>query len=320
MYRALRAVGFRMDPERAHHAALRLLRATAPFRRRSIPVSDPVEVAGLRFPNRVGLAAGYDKDGTAWRALARLGFGHVEVGTVTPRRQAGNPRPRIVRLPEQEALVNWMGFPGDGADAVAARLQGRRPDGLVLGVSIGPNADTPPERRVDDYLALVDVFAPAADYLAINVSSPNTAGLRDLQEGIGPLLDTILQRRTRPVPVFVKISPDLPDPARVARDVEEAGGHGLIVGNTTTTRPGVVGAPERGGLSGRPLGPLAVEVLRRVAAATSLPVIACGGIMSPEGARERRDAGASLVQVYTGLAYRGPRLVREIVAAARPPR
>lgn len=317
MYRAMRAVGFRMDPERAHHAALRLIRATTPLRRRRVPVSDPIEIAGMRFANRVGLAAGYDKDGTAWRALARLGFGHIEIGTVTPRPQDGNPRPRIVRLPEHRALVNWMGFPGDGAAAVAARVGGRRPEGLVLGVSIGPNADTPPERRVDDYLALVDVFSPIADYLAINVSSPNTAGLRDLQGGIGPLLTAILARRSHPVPVFVKISPDLPDSARVAGEVAAAGGHGLIVGNTTTTRPGVPGAPERGGLSGAPLGPLARRVLESVVAATDLPVIACGGIMSGADARDRRDAGAALVQVYTGLVYRGPGLVREVVYGQR---
>ncbi len=315
-YRLLRSMAFRIDAERAHGHALRLARLARPLSLVRPPrwdVRNPVEAFGLRFRNPVGLAAGYDKDATAWRALAALGFGHVEVGTVTPRPQPGNPRPRVTRLPAHRGLVNRMGFPSAGADAVAARLRGRRPGGVVLGVSLGPNADTPPERRVDDYLALVDRFAALADYLAVNVSSPNTAGLRDLQgEGLGPLLEAIVARAGGAVPVLVKLSPDLGDVVPVVAAAERAGVDGIITSNTTVTRPGV---PETGpgGLSGAPLADLAAASLRAVVAATRLPVIACGGIMTPDDAQDRLDAGAVAVQVYTGLVYAGPRLVRRLV-------
>ena len=316
-YRLLRAVGFRFDPERAHALALRALRITRPLRRGGVIESDPVTVFGLPFANRVGLAAGYDKDGTAWRTLAALGFGHIEIGTVTPRPQSGHPRPRITRYPERQALINRMGFPSAGAAAVARRLEGERPQGLVVGVSIGPNADTAAVRRVDDYLALVDAFATGADYLAVNVSSPNTAGLRDLQgEGLQPLLAAIVAQRDRTggrrPPILVKLSPDIDDLTPTVQAIESSGADGIIVGNTTLTRPGFAGDTPPGGLSGAPLGPLAVTRLTAVLAATRLPVIACGGIMSAPDAAQRLGAGAALVQLYTGLVYRGPRLVREI--------
>lgn len=312
MYRALRSVGFRFDPERAHALALRALRASSWLRRRGPIEHDPVTIAGIRFPNRIGLAAGYDKDATAWRALASLGFGHIEIGTVTPRPQPGHPRPRIHRYPDRQALINRMGFPSDGAGAVAPRLGGRRPRGLVLGVSIGPNADTPSDRRAEDYLALVDRFRGLADYLAVNVSSPNTAGLRALEGA--PLEDLLaaIRHRAGATPVLVKLSPDLEDPEAAARAAERAGIAGIIAGNTTLHRPGFSADTPPGGLSGEPLGPLALERLHRIAAVTGLPIIACGGIMNAADAHTRLAAGAALVQVYTGLVFRGPRLVREV--------
>jgi len=312
-YRIMRRFGFTMDPEVAHAWALRAARIARPLGAvRDRVGRHPVEAFGLRFRNPVGLAAGYDKDGTTWRALAALGFGHVEVGTVTPRPQRGNDRPRMTRLVADRALVNRMGFPSDGATAVARRLRGRRPRGVILGVSIGPNADTPPERRVDDYLDLVASFEPLADYLALNVSSPNTAGLRDLQGDPLESLIGAVRRAAATVPVLVKLSPDLDDVASVVAAAERGGAHGLIVGNTTTTRPSV-GHSGPGGLSGAPLGALAMRRLTAAVAATTLPIVACGGIMSADDAVARLDAGAVLVQLYTGLVYEGPGLVRRIL-------
>ncbi|MEX1208389.1 MAG: quinone-dependent dihydroorotate dehydrogenase [Acidimicrobiia bacterium] len=325
MYRALRALGFRLDPERAHRLALRGVRlARWVPRRRSRFEVEPVEAFGLRFRNPLGLAAGYDKDGSAWQALASLGFGHVEIGTVTPRPQPGNPRPRVHRLKDENALVNRMGFPGAGADRVAARLAGRKhPGGVVLGVSIGPNADTPADHRVADYLTLVDRFAPLADYLAVNVSSPNTAGLRDLERELAALLGPIIGRRAkwaerlgRPLPLLVKLSPDSADLEESIRAAESAGVDGFIVGNTTTTRPGIADAPP-GGLSGAPLGPLALERLRRAVAASRLPIVASGGVMTTEDVRQRLESGATLVQMYTGLVYAGPGLLRDTLRSLR---
>jgi dihydroorotate dehydrogenase len=322
IYRTLRPLLFRIDPERAHHLALQAVRMARPLLRwRRFP-DVPVEVFGLRFSNPVGLAAGYDKDATAWRGLARLGFGHIEIGTVTPRPQPGNPRPRVFRLPEHRALVNRMGFPGDGADAVAARLRGRRPEGLILGVSMGPNADTPPRRRGDDYLALVDRFAPLTDYLALNVSSPNTEGLRALESAdrlghlLGPVVTRCREWRERlghPLPLLVKLSPDLDDPAASIRAAEDAGADGIVIANTTTSRPGGVGEDLDGGLSGAPLGPLAEARLRTALETTALPVVASGGITRPEEAAARLAAGAALVQIYSGLAFEGPGLVGAIL-------
>ncbi len=318
MYRLLRSIGFRFEPETAHRMALRAVRLTRPFRRQQRFEIDPVELFGLRFRNRLGLAAGYDKDGMAWRALAALGFGHVEVGTVTPRPQQGNPRPRVHRLPEHQALINRMGFPSAGVDAIAPRLTPERGPGVVLGVSIGPNADTPPQQRIDDYLLLVDRLVDRADYLAVNVSSPNTPGLRDLEavDAIRALLPRIVDRRDERgtrlghhVPILVKLSPDAPDFEAVVIAAGETGIDGIIVGNTTTTRPDIVhSAP--GGLSGGPLGAIAFDRLQRAVAVTRLPVIASGGVLTPDDVAARFAAGASLVQLYTGLVYAGPGLVR----------
>jgi dihydroorotate dehydrogenase len=326
MYRALRALGFRLDPERAHNLALRGVRVArwVPRRRSRFQV-EPTEAFGLRFRNPLGLAAGYDKDGSAWQALAALGFGHVEIGTVTPRPQPGNPRPRVHRLMEQTALVNRMGFPSAGADRVAVRLAGRRrPGGVVVGVSIGPNADTPADQRTADYLTLVDRFSPLADYLAVNVSSPNTPGLRDLEGDLAALLGPIIRRRDewavrlgRRLPLLVKLSPDSEEFEAAIRAAESTGVDGFVVGNTTTARPGIHDSPA-GGLSGSPLGPIALDRLRRAVAATPLPVVASGGVMSQVDVRDRLEAGAALVQMYTGLVYAGPRLLRRSLAALRP--
>jgi len=323
IYRALRSLGFLLDPEHAHRLALRGLRFSRTLpRRRRFEVA-PVEAFGLSFRNPIGLAAGYDKDGSAWRALAALGFGHVEIGTVTPRPQPGNPRPRVHRLPDRGALVNRMGFPSAGAEVVAARLVGRKPGGLVIGVSIGPNAGTATERRTDDYLFLIDRFAAIADYLAVNVSSPNTPGLRDLESALPGFLDPLVARREdwsrrlgRPVPLLLKLSPDLDDLEGAVYAAESAGVDGLIIGNTTTQRPGIEEAPP-GGLSGAPLGPIALDRLRRAVACTRLSVVASGGIMTPEDVRGRLEAGAALVQLYTGLVYAGPKLLRRSLDALR---
>ncbi len=323
MYRAIRPLAFRLDAERAHHLALRAARLGGPvLRRRPVPASAPVEAFGIRFPNPIGLAAGYDKDAVAWREMGAFGFGHIEVGTVTPLPQPGNPRPRVTRIPSRRALVNRMGFPSDGAEAVAARLSGRRHTGLILGVSIGPNRDTPAEARIDDYLGLVDRFAPIADYLAINVSSPNTPGLRDLEAvaELSKLLaslvgrrDTWVERAGRPVPLLVKLSPDLGDFEPVVRAIETGGADGIIMGNTTISRPEGVGAGLAGGVSGAPLEPIARTALIEVLELTSLPVVASGGIVDVEDALDRLALGAALVQLYTGLIYAGPGLPRRIL-------
>ncbi len=330
LYRLLRGIGFRIDPERAHSIALKAHRLGGHLHRRA--TSRPITVMGIEFPNRVGLAAGYDKDAEAWRGLAGIGFGHIEIGTVTLRPQPGNPRPRIFRLPHHRALINRMGFPSAGAEVVAERIGGDRPRGVVLGVSIGPNGFSDPDQAAEDYEHLVDRFVPLADYLAINVSSPNTPGLRTLQSGddMAKLLGRIVDRRTRTVhsdtsptagtPIVVKLSPDIPRdelPATVAA-IENAGCDGIIVANTTIGRPGVASS-ETGGLSGAPLRAAALDMLQRVRSLTALPLIASGGIMTVDDARQRLDAGAALVQVYTGFVYAGPQLVTAIVRSSVAP-
>ena len=287
----------------------------------------PVEVFGLTFPNPVGIAAGYDKDGQAFRGLSALGAGHVEIGTVTPEPQAGNPRPRIFRLPEDEALINRMGFPGRGMDAVLQSVTGPRPQNLVVGINIGKNKDTPNSQAVKDYLALLRGFAPEADYIAINVSSPNTVGLRELQggEALRALLSVCIEERDqlrarldKPLPVLVKLAPDLND-----QELDEAldavlhsGIDGVIATNTTVNRTGLKSPKqgERGGLSGKPLSSASTDMIEKISRRTdgSLPIIGVGGIMSADDARVKLQAGASLVQVYTGLVYHGPGLIRDI--------
>lgn len=327
MYPRLRPLLFRSDPERAHAATLRLLQLTgavpllARIIRRlfAVPKQEAVELFGLRFPNRLGLAAGYDKDGLAWRGLACLGFGHIEIGTVTPRPQPGNPKPRLFRLVEDDALVNRMGFPSRGAEFAARRLQGSRPKGLILGVNLGVNKSTPLERAADDYLGLIQRFNSLADYLVINVSSPNTPGLRQLQGAreLDALLKEISSAKARPL--LVKLSPDLDE-----RQLDDALDvimrnqiDGVIATNTTLSRPllNSRAAAETGGLSGAPLAVLSRKMIGHIYTHTGgkLPIIAAGGIMKREDADAAINAGASLVQIFTGLVYRGPALVKEIL-------
>jgi len=334
MYGLIRPLLFRLEPERAHALTLSLLRTAGRFgvmrgllHRLYAAPDDPVQVFGLRFRNRLGLAAGYDKDGLAWRGLACLGFGHIEVGTVTPLPQPGNPKPRLFRLPEERALINRMGFPGRGAEFVRGQLGGRRPYGAILGVNLGINKDTPLERAHGDYLRLLESFAPLADYLAINVSSPNTPGLRSLQSqrALEELLGALAERREalsehyhKRVPLLVKLAPDL-DEAALDGALEamlRAGMDGAIATNTTVERPRLRSrfTSEPGGLSGAPLRERSLHAIRHIARVCGgrLPIIGCGGVMEAADVKEMLEAGASLVQVYTGLVYEGPGLIRKI--------
>ena len=343
MYSILRPLLFRLDPERAHHLTLRLLRlagAFAPVRaalRSLFCVTDPalgVNAFGLEFPNPLGLAAGYDKDGAALAGLACLGFGHVELGTVTPRPQPGNPRPRIFRLPEDQALINRMGFPNAGAEPLLRRLRSSRPKGVQVGVNVGKGVGTPIEQAAEDYLELVRVFYGACDYLAINVSSPNTLGLRRLQarDQLEALLRALTGERTklaaergRRVPMLVKLAPDLGDDELedAVGAIVKSGADGVIATNTTTERRGLRSprARETGGLSGRPLRARSTEVIRRIGVLSGgrLPVVGAGGVFDAEDARAKLDAGAVLVQAYTGLVYEGPGMARRLLQGLRSP-
>lgn len=324
----------RADPERAHHAAFRAIRAAGPVARR-LPAAKarPVEAMGLTFPHRVGLAAGFDKNGVGIDALGALGFGHVEIGTVTGEPQPGNPRPRLFRLPEDRAVVNRMGFNNDGAEAVAVRLARRgRPEGApVLGINIGKTKVVPAEHAIADYEKSTGLLAPHADYLVVNVSSPNTPGLRDLQavEVLEPLLTAVRRRadQVRPddrVPLLVKIAPDLSDNDVLAvADLAVAIGlDGIIATNTTIARDGLrtdaatVEAIGAGGLSGAPLRERATAVLRMVRerVGADLTLVGVGGITTPQDARERLEAGADLVQGYTAFVYEGALWPRTLVA------
>ncbi len=288
-----------------------------------------MQAFGLNFANPLGMAAGYDKDGLGWRGLACLGFGHIELGTVTPLPQPGNPKPRVFRLVEDQAVINRMGFPGRGAAFLTRRLAGRRPPGLILGINIGRNKLTPNEAAAADYLSLLERFAPLADYIAVNVSSPNTPGLRDLQDrqALTGLLAPLLARREelaaggRRTPVLLKLAPDLSSHGLEAalQAALDCAVDGLIISNTTLARPDLHSsqAGETGGLSGAPLTArntaLVRETVRRLDG--RLPVIASGGVLSAEEAQQKLDAGAVLVQLYTGLIYHGPGLVRDILNA-----
>ena len=329
---------FRLDAELAHHStvlAAELLGRT-PQTRAVVSLlgyavgptaGEPVDLLGLRFPHRVGLAAGMDKDGRGAATWGTLGFGHVELGTVTPRPQGGNPRPRLFRLPQSRAVINRMGFNNAGVEAMAGRLRSARDQGLVaipVGVSIGKNKDTPVDRAVDDYLTCVRALDGLTDYLAVNVSSPNTPGLRSLQdaEPLGELLRAVVAA-AGDTPVLVKLAPDLGDPALdEALDVALAAGvSGIIATNTTLDRSSVapeelgLARAEAGGLSGGPLTLRAREVVRQVRARTELPVIGVGGVLTGADAAALVEAGADLVQVYSGLVYAGPTLVADAADA-----
>ena len=324
-----------MPPERAHYAAMDLfvLASRMPgvswwFRRKARQQNEgqEVEVAGLKFPNRVGLAAGFDKDAKWLDALALLGFGFVEIGTVTPRAQSGNPKPRLFRLVEDEGVLNRMGFNNEGLVPAVARLV-RRPEGLVVGGNIGKNKITPNDRAVEDYLACVDAMHAHADYFVVNVSSPNTPGLRELQEKepLQRLLETLMAERSKRSiarPIFLKIAPDLTDEQLddIVELVQAAGIDGVIATNTTISREGLSTPAEEveqmgaGGLSGAPVRARSTEVIRYLHEQSkgAFPIIGVGGICGPEDAQEKLDAGASLVQVYSGLIHEGPALVKRI--------
>jgi dihydroorotate dehydrogenase len=332
LYALARPLLFALDPETAHSLTLGL--ADAPLRLGLLnvrkPPHRPVRAMGLEFRNPVGLAAGLDKQAEHVDAMAALGFGFVELGGVTPRPQPGNPRPRLFRIPEASAIINRFGLNSVGVEAFVENLK-RASRNTIIGVNIGKNKDTPNEQAAEDYERCLEVLYPHVHYVSINVSSPNTAGLRDLQsaEALGALLarlrakrDALRDKHGRSVALAPKIAPDLDgDAVRAIADVvRRSGMDGVIATNTTVSRDGVKELPhgaEEGGLSGAPLRARSLGVLRELAAALKgeIPIIGVGGILSGADAAERFNAGASLVQVYTGLIYRGPRLVSECVSA-----
>lgn len=326
MYRSLlKPLLFRLDAEDAHHlgiGTLSLLDGALGLAKALRGKDDPAlerTFFGLKFPNRIGLAAGLDKNAEALVGLFAMGFGFVEVGTVTPRPQPGNDRPRLFRVPEHDALINRMGFNNSGAHAMASRLYELPWRPAPIGVNIGKNKDTPNERAHEDYAECARVLAALADYLVVNLSSPNTPGLRALQEP--EALRRILQATRAEAggkPVLLKIAPDLEDEAvDAAIDVAIAeGAAGIIATNTTIKRPFI--HPEAGGLSGRPLFHRSTQVLTRCRA--RLPAIGVGGVFSPDDVRMKLAAGASLVQIYSGLIYEGPGLVKRLVSATAPQR
>lgn len=342
LYALARPLLFSLDPEAAHNLTLPSLKRAADCgltRLIAQPAADPRTVMGITFPNPVGLAAGLDKDGAYIDGLAALGFGFIEVGTVTPRAQPGNPMPRMFRLPQANAIINRMGFNNGGVDAFVANVQASRfyqnKEG-VLGLNIGKNADTPIERAADDYLHCLEKVYPYASYVTVNISSPNTKNLRQLQGAseLDELLSRLKEaqqqladRHSRYVPIALKIAPDIDGDqvktiaAALLRHRMDA----VIATNTTITRDAVKGLPhaeETGGLSGAPVFALSNAVIRalKTEVGDALPIIGVGGILSGADAQAKIDAGASLVQLYTGLIYRGPALVKECAAALRKSR
>jgi dihydroorotate dehydrogenase len=339
LYSLARPLLFSLDPEEAHNRTLPALRRAAALGITAVlgkPAPDPRSVMGIRFPNPVGLAAGLDKDGAYIDGLAALGFGSIEIGTVTPRAQPGNPKPRMFRLPEARAIINRMGFNNGGVDAFVRNVQRSRfyqEKQGVLGLNIGKNADTPIERAVDDYLLCLEKVYPYASYVTVNISSPNTKNLRQLQGAseldglLGALKDAqqrLADRHQRYVPIALKIAPDI-DAEQVKNIADALQRHrfdAVIATNTTIERGAVAGlkhAEEAGGLSGAPVLDASNRVIRALAAelAGALPIIGVGGILSGRDARAKFEAGASLVQLYSGLIYRGPALIRECADAVR---
>ena len=337
-YALTRPFLFGLDPEQAHDLTLGAIAALqntpAKCLWQQTRVDDPVTVASLRFPNRLGLAAGLDKNGRCIDGLGGLGFGFIEVGTVTPLAQSGNPKPRIFRLVEHRALINRLGFNNEGLAAFIAnvrRSRSFRAGGGILGLNIGKNAATPIERATDDYLACLDGVYPHADYVTVNISSPNTKNLRSLQsdEALDALLGALQTRREslrqthgRQVPMFLKIAPDLDESQIqvIAATLQRHGIDGVIATNTTLSREAVAGhahAAEAGGLSGAPVLEASNRVIRtlRQALGAGYPIIGVGGVMSGADARAKLDAGADLVQLYTGFIFGGPPLVTEAARA-----
>lgn len=337
LYHTFRPLIFQLPPETAHRAVMTLLQlvgSTPPsitllralFRPRVN--GPPVSVFGVDFPNPIGLAAGFDKNALAVSGLSCLGFGHIEVGTVTPKPQPGNPQPRLFRLVDDRAVINRMGFNNHGSETISARLKRLRQDGSVLGVNIGKNKVTPQEEAIHDYLMLLHTFAPLADYLAVNISSPNTPGLRDLQNR--ELLERLLQPLSveraaisqslgRAVPLLVKLAPDLDDDQlyEALGVIQDCRMDGVIISNTTISRASLASplASENGGMSGVPLFAYSTALVEKVVRITRglLPVVASGGVFSAKDAQAKLDAGAVLVQVYTGMIYEGPGLVCDIL-------
>ena len=318
LFDLVRPAIFALDPERAHRLSIATLKATPPAPPQQAKPPLAVELAGLTFPNPVGLAAGYDKDAEVPDQMLGLGFGHVEVGSITPRPQSGNPKPRLFRLARDKAVINRMGFNNAGADAALERLNRRKRRGIV-GVNIGANKDS--ADRIADYAEMTRLMAPYADYLTVNISSPNTPGLRALQDesALTELIEAVFEARGESgPPVFLKVAPDL-EPAdidAISRITGESGLAALIVSNTTISRPGLRSSDkgETGGLSGAPLKPLALQRIRdfRKATGGQIPLVGVGGIASAQDAWERICAGASLVQLYSALVYEGPGLARKI--------
>jgi dihydroorotate dehydrogenase len=327
--RFVRPILFSLSAETAHDLAIRSLRSASSLPavlralQRFKPPDKPKTVFGLTFPNPIGLAAGFDKNGVALPAWAALGFGFAEVGTVTAKPQPGNPKPRIFRYPEQGALINRLGFNNDGANAVAARLKKLRVSGhwpaIPVGINIGKSKTTPIEEATGDYLYSFRLLHAFADYVVLNISSPNTPGLRSLQshEALEELLRAIRQENeTSGKPVLIKIAPDLSlaELEQIIASCEQNGVAGIIATNTTLDHSAIPASRDQtGGLSGRPLREKSTEFVRTITSRSRLPVIASGGIFDDESAREKLEAGAQLLQVYTGYIYRGPGLLREIL-------
>jgi dihydroorotate dehydrogenase len=324
-----------LEAERAHQLTLSLIHVAGGIKPINLLLQNvfaaptkPVQAFGLNFANPIGLAAGYDKDGLGWRGLACLGFGHIEIGTVTPQPQPGNPKPRLFRLASEGALINRLGFPGRGGDFVKKQLSGPRPKGLILGVNIGKNKDTPLEAADQDYLELLRSFYTVADYLTINVSSPNTVGLRRLQGKfkLDHLLSRMVTERDRlagsslhKLPLLVKLSPDLSDEELddALEVILENHVEGIVASNTTLSRQGVQShlAGESGGLSGKPLFKRSLEMVGKIHQQTNgkIPIVGVGGIDNTTSVQKMLDAGAVLVQIYTGLVFEGPGLVKKIL-------
>ncbi len=333
MYPLIRPLLFSLEPEAAHAVSMRAVELAAKSGMASLlypQINKPVELMGLKFANRVGLAAGLDKDGEHVDAFGKLGFGFIEVGTVTPKAQPGNAKPRLFRLTPAQAIINRMGFNNLGVDHLVEQVRQRRWQG-VLGINVGKNASTPLEQATDDYRLCIRVAHPYADYLTVNISSPNTPGLRNLQGAdylrdmagnLSGLVDELNRESNRQVPLLVKIAPDL-GPAEIEQIADallQSGVQGVIATNTTLSRDAVKGmkhAAEAGGLSGAPVRDMSTRVIEQLANRLQgrLPIIGVGGILCGEDARQKMDAGADLVQIYSGLIYRGPGLVRNVAKA-----
>ncbi len=341
MYKLLKPLLFLMNAEKAHHFTTRLYSFTnnipllrniinAPFKYEHTDLER--EVFGLKFPNPVGLAAGFDKDGKYYEQMSQLGFGFIEIGTVTPRAQAGNPQPRLFRLPKDESLINRMGFNNDGVDAMVERLKNRKKTNVIIGGNIGKNKTTPNDKAHEDYLICFDKLYDFVDYFVVNVSSPNTPGLRELQEKepLTKLLSLLIdQRKTKSIskPILLKIAPDLTEGQLddIIAIVKETRLDGLIATNTTIDRSGLstdqstVENIGNGGLSGKAMTSKATAVIKYLAdhSGGSFPIIGVGGIRSGKDAQDKIDAGASLVQVYSGMVYEGPMLIKKIKKAIK---